>query len=73
MIEKLQRVLWRLRAASPEGQKISNQELIKAIMIEIGTDKRTYVSNRKALIRLGWIKTINKGCIELTGIDLTDA
>ena len=71
-IEKLQRVMWRLRSRNTNATSIKNQELIKCIMLEIGTDKRTYISNRKALIRLGWIKAVNSGNIRLTDVDLTD-
>ena len=72
-VEKLERVMWRIRAEHKDAVKISNQQLTKAIMMEIGTDPRTIRCNRKALVKLGWIKARNSGSIRLTDIDLTDS
>lgn len=71
-VERLERVMWRLRKWTPGSQVIHNNELRKAIMKECGTDDRTLKNNRKALIELGWIKTKNKTFIELTGADMDE-
>lgn len=72
-IEKLQRVMWRLRKTNPGVQKPTNQELRKAIMWEVGTDPRTYTKTKKSLIQLGWIKTNGNKRIRITDRDLTEA
>lgn len=71
-VEKLERVLWRIRKRNPNNPNPSNLELKRAIMIEIGTDMRTYYSNRKALIGLNWIRSKGTGRITLTDKDLTE-
>jgi hypothetical protein len=71
-IQKLERVLRRIRAENPGKVKVSNQILRRAIMHEIGTDARTVRDNRKALKDLGWIKC-EKSRFRLTGKDLTDS
>ena len=71
-INKLERVLWRIRANNPEATSYTNKELERAIMKEIGTDKVTYRRNRKALITLQYIKTYGKQRIKLTNRDLTE-
>ena len=61
-IDKLERVMWRLRKKHPKQNYITNHELRRAIMHEIGTDPTTYTKNRKVLInldgsrveRIGW-------------------
>lgn len=70
-IQKLERVMWRLRKRNPGNERPTNIELRRAVMYEIGTDPDTYTVNRKALIRLGWIRTYNSVRIEITGTDLT--
>ena len=70
-IEKLERVMWRVRKNNPDTRRILNSELRKAIMLEIGTSPSTYIQNRKALITLGWIKTRGNKRIMLTNEDLT--
>ena len=71
-IEKLERVMWRLRSNAKSSKKPTNHELRRAIMVEVGTDERTYKKNRKALIYMGWIKTYNRKRIILTNIDITE-
>lgn len=71
-VEKLERVLWRLRKNNPNTNKITNHELRRAIMHECGTDPSTYTKNRKALAYLGWIKA-RKSMIILTNKDLTES
>ena len=70
-VERLERVLRRLRQNNPGKQKILNIELRRAIMRECGTDPTTYLKNRKALITLGMIKSYKKSRIILTGEDLS--
>jgi len=69
-VEKLERVLWRVRKTHPNSKIISNNNLRRAIMYECGTDPVTYRNNRRALVVLGWIKKYNTGSIELTDKDL---
>jgi len=71
-IEKLQRVLWRVRKRNPNERYITNLELKRAIMIECGTCPQTYWNNRSALKTLQWIKKKGTKRIELTGLDLTE-
>jgi len=68
-INKLERVMWRMRKRNPGKVYITNHELKRAIMYEIGTDNKTYYSNRKALIVLGWLRS-RKNYVELTDEDL---
>ena len=70
-ITNLERVMWRLRKNNPTNTPITNNELRKIIDVECGTDTRTYKSNRKALIRLGWICNYNKKKIKITNKDIT--
>ena len=69
-VEKLRRVLWRVRERNPGNAKPTNLELRRGIMLEIGTDPRTYTVNRKALLKLGWIRIYNKSRVQLTGEDI---
>jgi len=69
-IDRLERVMWRLRKEYPDTNQIRNTDLRRAIDIECGTDIRTYKSNRKALIRIGWLKHKNKGKVYITNKDI---
>lgn len=71
-IEKLERVMWRLRRMSPVDKRLTVKQLKIAIMREIGTDQRTYYANKKALKDLGWIKAKGTRYIILTDKDLTE-
>lgn len=79
-IEKLKRVMWRLRKIIHDRQletrdksiRATNMELRRAIMLEIGTDWKTGSRNRRALINLRWIKSHGKNRVQLTDRDLTD-
>jgi len=71
-VEKLQRVLWRVRKNYPNVERYPWLALQRAVMLEIGTDPRTYWCNKKALIRLQWVRTENKAKFTLSGKDLTD-
>ena len=62
--------MWRLRERNPDTNVVTNYELRRAILLEIGTDPRTYVVNRKALIKLGWLKSYSKQKIRITGEDI---
>lgn len=55
-IEKLKRVMWRLKEKNPTLKVILKHDLENAIMWECGTAYVTIFDNRAALIRLGWIK-----------------
>lgn len=70
-VQKLERVMWRIRTKYPDQAAITNQQLRRIIMKECGTDPRTYKSNRKALIALGWLKARNAQYVRLTGADMT--
>lgn len=70
-IEKLERVMWRVRSRNPNKALVLNDELRRAIMYEIGTDPRTYALNRKNLVKLGWIESKGNKYVYLTGKDIT--
>ena len=70
-VEKLKRVMWRIRAKYPGQNRIGWRKLRMAIMVECGTWDRTYYANAQALVNLGWIKR-DKKMIVLTGNDLTE-
>jgi len=73
-IQKLERVLRRIRAENPGKTKISIHVLHRAVCMEVGTDPRTLYQVALALKRVGWIKTEKFGkWIILTGKDLTDS
>ena len=73
-IQKLERVMTRIRQEAhyniTKEDKIHLGELARAIMMEIGTDPRTYKQNKKNLIKLGWIKPYKKNRFTLTNKDL---
>ena len=69
-VDKLERVLLRLRRRNPDARVVSNDELNRCVMLEIGTDQRTLWANRKALLKLGWIKPEGRKKIKLTDDDL---
>ena len=71
-VEKLKRVMWRLRSKCPDDDRPKWIELKRAIMHECGTDPKTYKHNRKALMELGWVKTYTGKRLKLTGEDLVD-
>lgn len=57
--DKFKRVLWRLKEWEPTGY-IKEDQLQKAIMLEIGTDERTIKHNKEGLLKLKWLKRIYK-------------
>ena len=70
-IQKLERVMWRLRKRHPGRSKVTNLQLRRAIMYDCGTDPLTYRNNRKALMVLGWIKKHKTKQVILTNKDLS--
>jgi len=70
-IEKLERVLWRVRKKCKNHERIPNHELRRAIMYECGTHPNTYKTNRKALFTLKWIVSNGGNHVKLTDKDLT--
>jgi len=72
-IEKLERTMWRFRELTKEISYPHSNYLRLAVMYEIGTDERTYKKTRKALIKLGWIKTRGKTKIEITDKDIKES
>ena len=69
-VEKLRRVLWRVRERHGNTDPVTNYELRRAVMLEIGTDPRTYTVTRQALVKLGWIKSYSKTKVVLTNEDI---
>ena len=59
-IEKLRRVLRRVSEYQPDTKTISRKTLLIAIMHECGTSEQTYINNRNALIKLGWIQKFHR-------------
>ena len=72
-VEKLERVLWRLRKRCPGTDTPPWIELKRCIMFECGTDPATYRNNRKALVTLGWVKSYSGKRCCLTNKDLTES
>jgi len=70
-VERLERVIQRLRKRYPGRHSILNTELARAIMMECGTTPITITNNRKALIKIGLIKTQGKRRVRLTDVDIT--
>lgn len=72
-VEKLERVMWRVRKLNPNKNVVTIPSLRRAIMLEIGTDPRTYYANKRALVDLGWIKSEGRSRhVTLTNNDLTE-
>ena len=69
-INKLEAVMWRLRKQHPDTKYISNKDLRRAVMYEIGTDMRTYSNTRKALKDIGYIRIHGKTRFVMTGVDI---
>jgi len=69
-IQKLERVLWRLRKMSDNPKYPKFIDLRRAIMYECGTHPATYITNKRALTTLGWIEKYTKARLKLTDKDL---
>ena len=61
-LDKIERVLWRVRKEYPNTTKIPRKALTIAIMKECGTSPQCMIQNRRALRELGWIKTWKHNC-----------
>lgn len=74
-VEKLERVLWRLRKDHPgTTPTVSRKALRRAIMFECGTDPKTFQSNKQALVHLDWLSPSDDWqSFRLTDRDLTEA
>ena len=72
-VEKLRRVLWRLRSTKPGKNTFTNAELERSIMYECGTSYQTRDRNRAALKKLQWIRSKTRNYVILTGKDLTES
>lgn len=70
-IEKLKRVMWRIRSRYPGRKRIKRDELLRVIMIECGTSPQTYYNNMWALIKMGWL-TKYKRQFMLTDKDIVE-
>ncbi len=68
-IEKLERVMWRLR--NTKLSKLHWNDLQRATMHEIGTDPRTYKLTKRALQKLRWITCVKSNHFALTNRDLS--
>lgn len=71
-IDKLERVMWRLRKRNPKERYVTNKELQIATIKECGYSDYTLRTIRKTLIKLGWIKSKGKRRIEITDKDLIE-
>ena len=72
-IDKLKRVMWRLRQTYPNRLKISNKELRKTIDVEVGTDPSTYTKARAALLRQEYIERYGNHHVVLKNKDLVNS
>ena len=70
-IQKLERVMWRIRKDNPGENRPTNASIERAIIRECGTDPKTYRNNRRALLKLQWLKVYNSTRCELTNVDIT--
>lgn len=69
-LERLERVLWRLRKNIHSVDCFDAKDLTIAIMRECGTDPRTVRVNIQALLALAWIEKVDEETFSLTGRDL---
>lgn len=72
-IEKLERVMWRLRSRNKGKSKVSNDELHKCVIFECGYTEATLWRVRKALIMIGWLKRHGTRSVIITDKDLTQS
>jgi len=72
-VEKLERVMERIRKKHQSHEEIDRTIVYDAIMREIGTDNRTIYANIKALKRLKWLKASGKRTLIITGLDLEES
>ena len=67
-IDRLKRVMWRLKEILPDAKEYSYQELRKAVMEECGTDERTIADAIKKLIELKMLTSGGFGYLKV-GVD----
>ena len=74
-IEKLERVMWRVRKYEPTNKHPYRSTFRRAIMFECGTSPATIKNNLKALRELKWIQrySASKNRFTLTNNDLTES
>ena len=74
-LDKCKRIVWRLREKFPESPHLFKEDDLKrAIMLEVGIDARTCRKYKAALKKLGWIKGIyGTARYKLTGDDIVDS
>jgi hypothetical protein len=70
-IEKLKRVMWRLRKLGLDHPSYNDLEVV--IMQECGTCKATFTRNKRALFKLGYCVRYTKKRFSLSDKDLTDS
>ena len=62
-IDKLKRVVWRLKEIEPSGQ-YNHKQIRQAIMEECGTDERTIRSTIKKMVELKMLLPASLGKLE---------
>ena len=72
-IEKLERVMWRLRKGLDPAYNPTRAKLDICIMKECGTSPSTLKANKAALKKLGWIKFQKGASITITGADINES
>lgn len=70
-IQRLERVMWRIRKRYPQKARLTNENLEYCILLECGTDPKTVRVNRMNLIKLGWLEISKEGDIILTNKDIS--
>ena len=71
-IQRLERVMWRLRALNKGASKANRDDLRLCIMKEIGTSPTCVKENIRALKALKWIEMGRGKFLTLTGKDISD-
>lgn len=70
-IDKLRRIMLRIRARHPDLKSIKIDDLKRVVIIECGTSPTTYKNNKNALVKLGWLAKRKKRFV-ITGKDLLE-
>ena len=58
----------RPRNLEPARWHVNLNEVVKAIMEEIGTDDRTLIISMDRLLKFGWLKRHNRQCFEIKNV-----
>ena len=66
--DKLRRVVWLLRELYPNQSIFTLDAVRRAIMQEIGTDRRTIKYNIRAIKMIGYLKRLNRYQFQDEGI-----